>query len=95
VGNIHKEWDMVSDYGRIIGDAKNLSMVHGKSLPPAKFSIIVEHVWLLDKAKANIKFLEFWNQIEGPMLLLGKYGNLVSNVQFYIMDDEENVEQLK
>jgi hypothetical protein len=44
---IPKDFDMISADGKIVGDAKYFTMVRGVSIPPAKFSIIAEHVWLL------------------------------------------------
>jgi hypothetical protein len=94
VPGIGKRWDMVSSDGSIVGDAKYYTLVRGKALPPAKFATIAEHVWLLEKTNADIKFLVFGNQIEVPQLWLKKYGTLVSDVNFYFMDDEGNIEQI-
>ncbi len=84
---VPKIWDILSKNGEIIGDAKYYTLVGGTQLPPAKFSIIAEHVWLLEKTNARIKFLVFGNQIEVPKLWLKKYGDLVSDVDFYFLDD--------
>ena len=91
---VDKEWDMLSADGNIIGDAKFYTLVGGKRKPPAKFSIIAEHVWLLEKAQADIKFLVFGNQIEVPRLWLGKYGNLVNDVSFYFLYDDGRIDLL-
>jgi len=90
-GNVKKEWDMVSKDGSIVGDAKYLSLVGGKKRPPAKISMISEHVWLLEKTSAITKFLVFGNQIEVPKLWLKDYGNLIEGVQFYFLDDLGNL----
>ena len=95
VGNVAKEWDMVSVDGKIVGDAKYYTLVRGKALPPAKFANIAEHVWLLEKTNATAKFLVFGNQIEVPQRWLEKYRNLVSDVRFYFMDDMGNIKRLK
>ncbi len=95
VGDVGKEWDMVSAKGDIVGDAKYYTLVRGTALPPAKFATIAEHVWLLEKTNATTKFLVFGNQIEVPQRWLEKYGNLVSDVRFYFMDDMGNIKQLK
>jgi len=92
---VRKEWDLVSADGSIVGDAKYYSLVHGTSLPPAKFATIAEHVWLLEKTTAAIKLLVFGNQIEVPKLWLEKYGNLISEMRFYFMDDNGNITRLK
>lgn len=91
VGYVGKKWDMVSPDGKIIGDAKYYTLVRGKALPPAKFATIAEHVWLLEKTQADIKFLVFGNQIEVPQKWLEKYGNLVSDVKFYFLYDNGKI----
>ena len=94
IPGIGKRWDMVSSDDSIVGDAKYYTLVRGTSLPPAKFSIIAEHVWLLEKTNADIKFLVFGNQIEVPQRWLEKYGNLITDVQFYFMDDSGKITKL-
>lgn len=91
---VKKEWDMVSPDGSVAGDAKYYTLVRGTSLPPAKFATIAEHVWLLEKTTAKTKFLVFGNQIEVPKLWLQKYGNLVSDMQFYFMDNSGKITKL-
>lgn len=61
IDSVPKLFDMISDDKDVAGDAKYLTMVRGESLPPAKFSVIAEHVWLLEKTNATIKFLVFGN----------------------------------
>ena len=94
VSGVHKEWDMVSPDGDIVGDAKYFTLVHGQRLPPAKFSIIAEHVWLLEKSGALVTFLVFGNERKVPELWLQRYGNLVSGVSFYFLSDEGDLERL-
>jgi hypothetical protein len=81
-----KHFDMVSSDGSMIGDAKYFTMVRGRELPPAKFSVIAEHVWLLEKTRAPRKFLVFGNDIRVPTEWLKRYGPLVSDVEFYFLD---------
>lgn len=90
-----KSFDMVSPDEEIVGDAKFLTLVHRKKLPPAKFMEIAGHVWLLEKVKAKRRFLVFGNQKRVPEWWLEKYGNLVEGVGFYFIDDKGNVERLK
>lgn len=84
--NIPKLFDMVSDDGAIVGDAKYFTMVRGVSIPPAKFSVIAEHVWLLEKTPAKRKFLVFGNDRRVPLEWLKRYGHLVKDVTFYFLD---------
>lgn len=89
IHGIHKLFDFVSDDKSIVGDAKYYTLVNGKSLPPAKFSVIAEHVWLLEKTKAKRKFLVFGNDKRVPEEWLKRYGNLVNGVDFYFIDFED------
>ncbi|MEM3577606.1 MAG: hypothetical protein QXX51_04025 [Candidatus Bathyarchaeia archaeon] len=84
--NIPKSLDMVSDDGRIVGDAKYFTMVRGVSISPAKFSVIAEHIWLLEKTSAKHKFLVFGNDRRVPLEWLKRYGHLVKDVIFYFLD---------
>lgn len=94
VPGVPKIFDLVSDDGDIIGDAKYYTLVRGQDLPPAKFSIIAEHVWLLEKTQARQKFLVFGNDIEVPRRWLAKYGHLRGGVAFYYLRDEERFLEL-
>jgi len=88
VSKVPKEFDIVSSDGQVVGDAKYLTMVKGERLPPAKFSMIAEHVWLLEKISATHKFLVFGNDRRVPQEWLKKYGHLVKNVVFFFLDEQ-------
>lgn len=90
-----KRFDMVSPNENIVGDAKFLTLVHKRNLPPAKFMEIAGHVWLLEKVNAKRRLLVFGNQKRVPEWWLEKYGSLAQNVEFYFIDNKENVERLK
>ena len=91
---VPKEFDMVSPDGDIVGDAKYFTLVRGERPPPAKFSVIAEHVWLLEKTGASTTFLVFGNDRDVPELWLQRYGNLVSGVSFYFLTDDGVLEWL-
>jgi hypothetical protein len=91
---VPKQFDLVSLDGDIIGDAKYFTLVNGQHLPPAKFSIIAEHVWLLEKTQARHKFLVFGNDIEVPKRWLSRYGHLRGDVAFYFLTDEGEIVDL-
>jgi hypothetical protein len=94
VPGVPKEFDMVSPDGRIVGDAKYFTLVRGEHLPPAKFSVIAEHVWLLEKTGAAEPFLVFGNDRRVPLRWLERYGHLASPVAFYFMGDDGTLERL-
>jgi hypothetical protein len=87
VAGVPKLFDLVSPDGNIVGDAKYYTLVGGQHLPPAKFSIIAEHVWLLEKTQARRKFLVFGNDIDVPERWLTRYGHLRGDVAFYFLTD--------
>ncbi|WP_256623624.1 DUF7662 domain-containing protein [Methanolobus chelungpuianus] len=90
-----KIFDMTSDNYEIVGDAKYYTMVRGESLPPAKFAIIAEHVWLLEKTGAKHKFLIFGNDKRVPQEWLKRYGELVDGVDFFFYEiGEDKIERL-
>ncbi|MDI3485486.1 MAG: hypothetical protein PWQ50_706 [Methanolobus sp.] len=94
--NVPKLFDMISDDHEIVGDAKFYTMVRGTSLPPAKFSTIAEHVWLLEKTGAKHKFLIFGNDRRVPEEWLKRYGDLVDDVVFFFYEvGEDKIERLK
>ena len=86
VQGVPKKFDLVSEDHTAVGDAKYYTMVRGQSLPPAKFSVIAEHVWLLEKTKAAKRFLIFGNDRRVPTEWLRRYGHLLYGVDFYFLD---------
>jgi hypothetical protein len=92
---VQKLFDFMSYDKTIIGDAKYFTMVRGKVNPPGKFSVIAEHVWLLEKTNAKTKFLIFGNDERVPIKWLEKYGNLVSNVDFYFLNESGKIDNLR
>lgn len=94
VAGVPKLFDLVSPDGEIVGDAKYYTLVNGQHLPPAKFSIIAEHVWLLEKTQARYKLLVFGNDIEVPKRWLARYGHLRGDVAFYFLADEGEIIEL-
>jgi len=94
VAAVPKIFDLVSGDHRIVGDAKYFTMVQGKRLPPAKFSVIAEHVWLLESTDADRKFLVFGNDRRVPEEWLQRYGPLVHSVEFYFLDGETKLHRL-
>jgi hypothetical protein len=63
-------------------------------LPAAKFSIIAEHVWLLEKTRAATTFLVFGNDREVPQRWLARYGALASSVTFFFLSHDGIFERL-
>jgi len=83
-----KLFDMVSPDDTVVGDAKYLSMVRGQYLPPAKLSVIAEHVWMLEKIEAPIRFLVFGNDRRVPEEWLKRYGHLNTSVEFFFLSND-------
>jgi hypothetical protein len=95
VPGVRKEFDLVAPDGKIVGDAKYYTLVRGLVLPPAKFSVIAEHVWLLEKTGAPVTFLVFGNDRSVPARWLERFGDLVGGLAFYFLDDDGSLEQLR
>ena len=94
VPGVPKLFDFVSLDGSIVGDAKYFTLVGGHRLPPAKFSVIAEHVWLLEKTGAKTKFLVFGNDREVPVRWLARFGHLCGEVKIYFLSDDGRLENL-
>jgi hypothetical protein len=88
VPGVPKRFDLISPDKQIVGDAKYFTLVQGQRLPPAKFSIIAEHVWLLEKTGTRQTFLVFGNDPDVPKLWLARYGGLATTVAFYFLTDD-------
>ena len=95
VPGVPKRFDLVSPDKDIVGDAKYFTLVRGQRLPPAKFSVIAEHVWLLEKTAAPVTFLVFGNDRQVPTLWLERYGHLASGVAFYFLTDDGDLNLLR
>src|SRR5262249_39925727 len=95
VPGVPKEWDIVSADDTIVGDAKYFTLVHGEYLPPAKFSIIAEHVWLLEKCEsARHRVLVFGNDRRVATEWLKRYGHLARTVKFFFLGPGGRLEPL-
>ena len=88
-------FDMVSEDESIVGDAKYLTLVGGTRMPPAKFMEISGHVWLLERLKAERRFLVFGNQRRVAEWWIEKYGHLVQTVEFYFLKDDGSLQRLR
>lgn len=89
VPGVPKLFDLVSPDGCVVGDAKYYARVG-----PARFSVIAEHVWLLEKTGAHQTFLVFGNDRQAPQLWLQRYGGLVFHITFYFLTDDGRLESL-
>ncbi|MFZ5814455.1 MAG: hypothetical protein ACOY93_04045 [Bacillota bacterium] len=94
VRNVPKRFDLVSPGGEVVGDAKFYTLVRGENLPPAKFSVIAEHLWLLEKTGARTKFLVFGNDRRVPEQWLRRYGHLAGDVAFFFLTPAGELERL-
>jgi hypothetical protein len=94
LGQVHREFDFVAPYGRIVGDALHLRGSTGTRWAPAKAASIAEHIWMLEKTGAPLTFLVFGNDRHTPTMWLERFGNLVFNVSFYFLSDDGELEEL-
>lgn len=91
---VPRVFELVSPDRSIVGCAVYYCPVQGQRLPPAKFSLIGERVWLLEKAGAQVAFLVFGYDRDVPLLWLRRYGHLAPNVRFYYLSDRGALEEL-
>ena len=94
VGQVHKEFDFVAPYARIVGDAIHFRSSTGTRWAPAKAAFIAERVWMLEKTGAPLTFLVFGNDRHAPALWLERFGNLVFNVTFYFLSHDGELQEL-
>lgn len=90
-GVLKRVFDLASADGRIVGEVMKLNF--GKT-PAARFPAIAEHVWLLEKVEAEVKFIVLGGDARVPRLWLKKYGALAGNVDFYHISDDGQVRRL-
>ena len=93
-GQVHKEFDFVGPYQRIVGDAMRFRRSKGTRWAPARAAAIAERVWMLEKTGAPATFLVFGGDRHTPEMWLERYGNLVYGVKFYFLSDEGELEEL-
>jgi hypothetical protein len=72
---------------------KYFAPVRGVGLPSAKFSIIAEHVWLLERASPTA-FLVSGNDREVPLRWLARCAQLAVSVAFLFLSDDAKLERL-
>ena len=94
VPGVPRAFELVSPDRRTVGCALYCAPVRGQRLPPAKFSLIGERVWLLEKTGAGVRFLVFGYDRDVPRLWFRRYGHLAPGVRFYYLDDGGAVEAL-
>ena len=94
VPGVPKRFDFVSADGSVVGDAKFLTLVGCTAPPPAEFSNIAEHVWLLEKTNAPTRVLVFGNDRRVPSEWLRRYGHLAADVRFYFLTSDGELEDL-
>ena len=79
---------MISENSKVVGGVKYLTMVRGEPIPPVKFSMIPEHVLLLEKISTTNKFLLSCNDRRVPEEWLKRYGHQVRDVVFFFLDEQ-------
>lgn len=81
-GQVGWKFDLVSPDLRTVGDAKWLKNI---KVPAAKWSVIAEYVWLLQKVQADRAFMVFGHDIEVAERWLRRMRSLTAPVEFYFL----------
>ncbi len=90
-----KDFDFISEDGAIVADIAQISMVSGEKLMLAKFSMVSEMVWLLEKVPAERRIIIFTGDTEElPQNWLSRLGSLTT-VEFFFIDEFGKMKQLK
>jgi hypothetical protein len=85
VGGVSWRFDLVSDDGAIVGDAKYLKNI---AVPAAKWQGISECIWLLQHAQADRVFMVFGRDVEVASRYLKRMRPLTGPVEFFFLDGE-------
>ena len=85
IREVEKSFDLVSSDGNHIGDVKYYKNI---KTPAAKWSVIAEYVWLLEKTKAKHKFIVFGQDREVPIRWLKRFGCL-TDIKFYFFANKK------
>ncbi|HRE41172.1 MAG TPA: hypothetical protein PLG90_07545 [Ignavibacteria bacterium] len=88
ISEFKKKFDFVSIDESVIGDAKFFGNDSIKNNNTEVMSKIAESVWLLEKTKAENKFLIFGGREEIPNNWLKKFIN-VTNIKFYYLNEDK------
>jgi hypothetical protein len=94
VPGIRKRFALVSSDYQVIGNAKYVASFGGRGASTTLFALISEDVWLLQKSQAVHTFLVFGNNRQVPLLWLRRHGNLASDVAFFYLAEEGELEFL-
>ena len=91
-GRVEKSFDFVSPDHRFVGDAKYYKTL---KVPAGKWSTIAEYVWLLQHLNAENRFLVFGNDRDVPARWLSRFAALTDGVQFFFLDDDGRLSDMK
>jgi hypothetical protein len=94
VPGIRKRFALVSPDFQVVGDAKYVAGSTDAGLAPAKFAMISEDVWLLEKCQAERVFMVFGGDRQTPALWLKRFGELATGVAYYYQADDGALERL-
>jgi hypothetical protein len=94
VTGVPAAFDLVSNDGAYVGDARLMSRVEGPRPPAAQFAAIAERVWLLEKTGAAHPCLVFGHDRRVPAHWLSLYERLAPRIAFYFLADDGTLELL-
>ncbi len=84
IPGIRKRFALVSSDYQVIGEAKYVASIGGRGSSSAKFALISEDVWLLQRSRGAQTFLVFGNDRQVPLLWLKRHGDLAPGVTFFM-----------
>ena len=95
-----KNFDLVNENKRIVGDVKHYSMTKGGNIPSAKFSTLNEYAWLMQRLErsTNLK----WKKIfvigaDKPLVkkYIKTYGKWLDDIEVYYCSERGEINRIK
>jgi hypothetical protein len=91
---VPKRFSLVSNDGEFIGEIVYFSPSESDGQTRIRFSLITENVWLVEKTRVQRKFLIFNSHREVLLDWLGRFGHLLNRIEFYLLNDNDQIELL-
>lgn len=94
-----KNFDLVNENKRIVGDVKHYSMTKGGNIPSAKFSTLNEYAWLMQRLErsTNLK----WKKIfvigaDKPLVkkYIKTYGKWLDDIEVYYCSERGEINRI-
>lgn len=98
--NYYKEFDLVNESQKIVGDIKHYKTTVGGNIPSGKFSTLNEYVWLMEclekfDGKEWKKLFVIGEDYKMLEQYIRKFDNLLGSVEFYFFSRKDGCRQIR